>query len=401
MMVGPRRKPGLMGPFVEGFRAWLFESSYTPATVHNMLTVAGQLGRWLASEGLEVADLDAGSIEAFRSARRRAGFVRVPTVGALVPLLRYLMSEGAVPVEPRAPLTPVEELMVGYHEWLVIERGLADRTVRRYEHLAHRFLRERAVVAGDCFATDLTGLDVIAFLVRESGRLNVGAAKGCVGELRSLLKFLYVKGFTTLALATVVPQVAGWHDTSVPNGLARSDVDRLLNSCDRNTSGGVRDHVVLLLVARLGLRSIEVARLELGDIDWRAGEIVIRGKARRRDRLPLPCDVGEALSTYLCYWRPSTTARELFLTISAPRRPIASGVVSDITHRACERAGVRKVGAHRLRHGLATEMLRAGATLTEVSQVLRHRDLATTAIYAKVDLDTLRRVAAPWPGAPR
>ena len=310
-MVGPRRKPGLMGPFVDGFRARLLELSYTPATVHNMLTVAGQLGRWLASEGVEFARLDAGSIEAFRSARRDAGFVRVPTVAALAPLLRYLTDAGEVPVAAREPLTPVEGLMAGYHDWLVIERGLADRTVRRYEHLARRFLRERAVVAGERFAADLGGADVTAFLVRESGRLNVGAAKGCVGELRSLLKFLYVKGFTTLALATVVPQVAGWHDTSVPNGLARSDVDRLIESCHRNTSGGVRDYVILLLVARLGLRSIEVARLELGDVDWRAGEIVIRGKARRHDRLPLPCDVGEALSAYLCDWRPTTTAREL------------------------------------------------------------------------------------------
>ena len=401
MMVGPRRKPGSIGPFVEGFRAWLLELSYTPATVHNMLTVAGQLGRWLASEGVDVADLDAGEIEAFRLARRDAGFVRVPTVRALAPLLRYLRGEGEVRVEALVPLTPVEDLMVDYHDWLVIERGLADRTVRRYERLARRFLRERAGATGDRFVTDLNGADVIGFLVRESSRLNVGAAKGCVGELRSLLKFLYVKGFTPLALATVVPQVAGWHDTSVPNGLARSDVDRLLASCDRGTSGGARDHMILLLVARLGLRSIEVARLELGDVDWRAGEIAIRGKARRHDRLPLPCDVGEALSTYLCDWRPATTARELFLTISAPRRAIPSGVVSDITYRACERSGVRKVGAHRLRHALATEMLRAGATLTEVSQVLRHRDLATTAIYAKVDLVTLRRVAAPWPGAPR
>ena len=139
--------------------------------------------------------------------------------------------------------------------------------------------------------------------------------------------------------------------------------------------------------------------MELGDIDWRAGEIVVRGKARRRDRLPLPRDVGDALVAYLSDARPATTIRQMFMAVKAPRRSIPADLVSDVTRRACERAGLPRMGAHRLRHALATEMLRQGATLVEVSQVLRHRDLATTAIYAKVDFVTLRRVAQPWPGA--
>jgi len=149
---------------------------------------------------------------------------------------------------------------------------------------------------------------------------------------------------------------------------------------------------MLMLIARLGLRSAEVARLELGDIDWRAGQITLRGKAGRQDGMPLPRDVGEALAAYLS---------QVFLAAKAPMRSIPPGLVSDVTHRACDRAGLPRIGAHRLRHTLATEMLRRGANIVEVSQVLRHRDLATTAIYAKVDFAALRTVAQPWPGAAR
>lgn len=291
--------------------------------------------------------------------------------------------------------------MAAYETWLVGERGLAAPTVLRYEKVARRFLSERAAAVGADFVVGLTGADVVGFLVRECSRLTVGSAKGRVAELRSLLRFLYLKGLTPLALATAVPPVAGWHDIGMPAGIPASDVQRLLDSCDRNSVGGIRDLAILMLVARLGLRSAEVARLELGDIDWRAGEIVVRGKARRRDRLPLPTDVGEALSVYLCEARPATAIRQVFLATKAPTRAIRPDLVSGVTGRACDRAGVRRVGAHRLRHALATEMLRRGATLVEVSQVLRHRDLATTAIYAKVDLGNLRRVAQPWPGAAR
>jgi integrase len=227
----------------------------------------------------------------------------------------------------------------------------------------------------------------------------VGAAKGRVAELRSLLRFLYVKGLSEVALATAVPPVAGWRDTGVPAGIASPDAERLLDSCDRTDPGGMRDFAILMLVIRLGLRSAEVARLELDDIDWRAGEIVVRGKARRQDRLPLPRDVGEALSAYLRRGRPSAPIRRMFLARKAPMRAIPPALVVDVARRACARTGLPRVGAHRLRHTLATEMLRRGATLVAVSQVLRHRDLATTAIYAKVDLANLRRVARPWPGA--
>jgi site-specific recombinase XerD len=387
-----------MGPHIDGFGAWLAESAYTPGTVRNMLKDAGHLGRWMAEMDLEPAQIDWELIEAFRSARLAAG-QRVPGVRGFRPLVDYLGSQGVL-LEAASPSTPVEELMVAYRVWL-LGRGLAGPTVLRYENLARRFLLVRFEIAGDRFVEDVAGKHVVTFLLQETARVSVGSAKGRVAELRSLLRFLYVRGLTPTALAAAVPPVAGWHDTAVPTSVGATDVQRLLDSCDRSQVDGIRNLAILMLVARLGLRSIEVARLELGDLDWRSGEIVVRGKARRQDRLPLPCDVGDALTDYLRQARPTTSIRQVFLTCRAPRRAIRADLVSDVTRRACEQAGVARVGAHRLRHALATEMLRHGATLIEVSQVLRHRDLATTAIYAKVDLTTLRRVAQPWPGAGR
>jgi integrase len=183
--------------------------------------------------------------------------------------------------------------------------------------------------------------------------------------------------------------------------MTATDVQLLLDSCDRSSDVGVRDFAIMMLVARLGLRSIEVARLELGDVDWRAGELVVPGKGGRRDRLPLPAEVGEALVAYLSAGRDPRGARQLFLRCRAPRGPIRADAVGDVVERACARAGLPRVGPHRLRHALAGELLRHGAGLVAISQVLRHRDLATTALYAKVDLAALRQVAQPWPAGGR
>ena len=265
--------------------------------------------------------------------------------------------------------------------------------------LARLFLNQR--LTGRRGLESLSGTDVVAFLLAESERLCTGSVKGRVGELRSLLRFLYLQGLTPRPLAAAVPPVAGWRDTGVPKAIPAGDVQRMLDSCDRGDPLGIRDYAMLMLVARLGLRSAEVARLELGDIDWRAGQVTLHGKAGHQDAMPLPCAVGEALAGYLSQARPATPLRQVFLAARAPVRAIPPGLVSDVTHRACDRAGLRRVGAHRLRHTLATQMLRRGATIVEVSQVLRHRDLATTAIYAKVDFAALRTVAQPWPGAAR
>jgi integrase len=198
-----------------------------------------------------------------------------------------------------------------------------------------------------------------------------------------------------------MPPVAVWRGTRLPSTLSATQVGALLAGCDRSTTSGRRDYAVLTLLARLGLRSGEVAALELNDLDWRASEVCVRGKARRQDRLPVPVDVGEALVDYLCQSRPRSQCRQVILTLYAPFRPIRPCSITNIVYRACRRAGLARVGGHRLRHALATEMLRQGANLAEIAQVLRQSDLTTTSGYAKVDRIALRAVARPWPGAAR
>jgi site-specific recombinase XerD len=400
-MSGTRRKPGRLGAYVEGYRARLLSLGHTRGTVRGQLKMLGQLGRWMSFEGIEPAQLDGPRVEAFLAARRAEGHTRVPTLRSFTALLDYLADEAVITAVVVPPGDALDGLLLDYREWMVADRGLAAPTVLRYDKTARRFLSQRGMGEGGGWLAELTPADVVAFLLQESARVSVGAVKGRVAELRSLSRFLYARGHTPVALAAAIPPIAGWHDTGIPVGLTATDVQRLLDSCDQTSPVGVRDFAILTVVARLGLRCAEVARLEVDDIDWRSGQIVVRGKARRREHLPLPTDVGEALVAYLTHARPVTALRVVFLTTKAPVRPIRPDLVSDTTRRACDRAGLPRVGAHRLRHALATQLLRRGATLVEVSQVLRHRDLATTAIYAKVDLDTLRTVAQPWPGAVR
>jgi site-specific recombinase XerD len=398
-MASTRRKPGQLGPQVEGYQAWLAHRGYTPQTVRNMLADLGQLGLWMSGEGLVTAQLDENAMVAFVEARRAAGRRRVFGPRAMMPLLRYLRQAGVTPAA-KPPQAPLGVLLGEYRMWLVQERGLAAATVLRYENTARRFLQQ-AMADGMLKSARLTGADVNAFLLRECGRVSAGSAKGRVAELRAVLRFLYLQGFTPLRLGTAVPPVGGWRLATLPPTMTAADVQLLLDGCDRSTDVGVRDFAIMTLVARLGLRSIEVARLELRDVDWRAGELVVRGKARRQDRLPLPAEVGEALVAYLAWGRTPSGARRLFLTCRAPRGPIRADLVGDVVERACLRAGLPRVGPHRLRHALAAELLRRGAGLAAISQVLRHQDLATTALYAKVDLITLRQVAQPWPGTAR
>lgn len=392
-MSGTRRKPGRMGPFIAGLQSRWSALGYSDLTIRNMLKTVGALGRWMQQHDVQPGDLSPAMIGDFRQHRIAAGMRKVPSANSFEPMLAFLREQGVV-VESHVENDPQRLLLADYRCWLIQERGLAQMTVLRYENLARRFLTLHPPDAG----ASVTGADVVAFLLQESQRVSVGSAKGRVAELRSLLRFLFVRGLTPRLLTTAVPPVAGWRDTAIPKALPAGHVQQLLDHCDRSDPVQVRDYAILMLVARLGLRSVEVARMRLDDIDWRAGRIVLHGKASREDSMPLPAEVGAALATYLTDVRPATPLRSVFVSCKAPQRAIRPDLVSDVTRRACDRAGLPRVGAHRLRHTLATEMLQRGVRLADIGQVLRHRDLATTALYAKVDLATLRTIVLPWPG---
>jgi site-specific recombinase XerD len=312
------------------------------------------------------------------------------------PLLGYLDGLGVLPPSEDV-CGPVDRLVDGFRGYLLEERSLAAGSVRLYERVARVFLEERSEPIGDDLAR-LSGADVNAFVLRESRRRGRASALTMVCALRALLRFLHVQGLIATRLATVVPSIPRRRE-DLPRGLAPGQVRLLLDGCDRATGVGCRDFAILTLLARLGLRRGELAGLELEDIDWRVGEIEIRGKGSRIDRLPLPSDVGEALAEYLCRGRPPGFGRTVFLRSCAPLVGLSSAAVTSVVVRACERAGIAPVGAHRLRHTLATELLRRGAGLPEIGQVLRHQSLETTAIYAKVDRAALSRLALPWPGS--
>jgi site-specific recombinase XerD len=308
----------------------------------------------------------------------------------------WMTREAAPRQWTRTPtIAEFDQLLRQYRDHLTQERGLAGQTVAGYQTVARQFLAHVASSTG----FDLSGLDaavVSQFVVRAGQTRCIGSTKHVVTGLRSLLRFLHRAGHTP-ALAGSVPAVAGWRMSALPRALPPAHMDALLASCDRTTAAGRHDRAVLTLLTRLGLRVGEVVRLELGDFDWRRGEVLIRGKARRQERLPLPEDVGEAVAEYILGSGRVDPRGPLFITTDDPPRALTVKRARDLVRNACRRADIDPVTAHVLRHTAATEMLRAGASLMEVGQVLRHRHLSTTAIYAKVDHEPLRELARRWP----
>ena len=396
-MKGPYRHDGPLAPCVGGYREWLLGRGYTPAAAVGALVALGHLGRWMEQEGIEVDELDSAAVGRFVGTQVRVRG-RLP-LASVKPLLEYLRTTGLAPAGTAGSgqSSPEDELLAGYREWL-LERRFAPSTIRGRERIARRFLAGRTPTPGET-GLSITAAELTAFLVRESERVSPGSMGAVTSRLRSILRYLSTRGLADPGLADAVPRIASWREATVPRFPAPAAVDALLASCDRSTVVGARDYAVLMLLARLGLRAIEVARLELSDLDWRAGEIELDGNAHHRGRLPLPVDVGEALVAYLRV--RGRTHQRLFLNVKAPIRPLEATGVRSLVRHAYQRAELEPLGAHQLRHALASDLLRAGASLVAIGQVLRHQDLQSTAIYAKVDLERLRSVASPWPGAAR
>jgi integrase len=413
---------GPLASFAPGFARELSQQGYRRKPATDQVRLLAHLSRWLAGKGLDTSDLSSSVLEEFLGERHLQGYTLWLSPKALVPLIDYLRGIGVRIREPKSEPDPVELLLARYREYLLGTRGLAPTSARGYIDMVRAFVASR-LVDDELDWASLRPAEVRAFVLSTCRGRSVGSAKLVTTALRSLLGYAHMEGLTPAPLRDVVPAVAeladvaghpalrpaplrdvvpavaGWRLAGLPRSLQPGEARRLLAACDRRTVAGRRDFAILMLLARLGMRAGEVRGLTLDDIDWRAGELVVKGKGRRLERLPLPEDVGQALNAYLRRVRPATAqGRTVFVRVRAPHRPLSSSGVTQAVVAAAARAGLERVSAHRLRHTVATEMVRAGVTLPDVGQVLRHRRLATTAIYAKVDRERLRLLARPWPG---
>ncbi len=392
------RVSGPLAAYADDFWRYLAGQGYALSSSQDQLRLMAHVSGWLDQQGADAAGLTAERIAGFLVVRR-GSHVRLVSGRALAPLLGFLRGLGVAPPEPEpVPCTTADRLAGAYRRYLAGEVGLAAGTVRLRERVARLFLSGLSEPVEEHLSR-LDGAQVAAFVLRECPGRSVSAARTVVSGTRSL-RFLYLEGYLPRRLDAGVPGMAGWSMTALPRAVDPQLAARLIASCDPDTAAGRRDRAIVVLLARLGLRGQEVADLELGDIDWRAGEVVIRGKGHSRDRLPLPADVGEAVAGYLRHARPPSASRRLFLSARAPRAPLSASAVRSVVRDACRRAGLPRIGARRLRHMTGTEM-RAGASLAEVGQVLRQRSALVTSNYARVDRTALRTLARPWPGSER
>ncbi|MEV4245877.1 tyrosine-type recombinase/integrase [Streptosporangium canum] len=396
---GPVPMP-VTGPLAShetALRTELAAMGYASKSVADAVLMMARLSRWMESQQVEASELSPDVLEEFLRARRAATRVEGVARRGLGSVLRVLRGRHVVPGAGEGQGSSVETLLAAYRDYLVGERSLAAESVRCYLVQGRKFLDE----LDEPLEESLGRLDaamVTAFVMRQA-RLStsVWSAKTLVTATRSLLRFLHVQGMIGAPLVGAVPAVAGWRLSGLPRGLDAVQVEGVLAGPDTSTAAGLRDHAVLTVLARLGLRGAEAAALGLADVDWHAGEIIVRGKGSCVERIPLPIEVGQVLAAYLTGGRPVCDCPALFVTARAPYHALSGTSVRAIMGRACRRAGLPRLGAHRLRHTVATDLLRAGAPLTEVGQLLRHRSQLSTTVYAKVDHAALRSLARAWP----
>ncbi len=396
---------GPLAAYITSFSESVSDEGYTLDSVKKQTRIVAFFSRWLEQNRIRLHDVSTEHATHFLRyrARKRCPYVGDPA--ALRRFIDFLRRQNVIPAQNTAPppLTPIEHCVQTFEQYLREERALARATIINYVPFIRDFLRDRfgdRQVKLSC----LFAGDVVRFVQRQAPRLHLKRAKLMTTALRSFLRYARYRGDVTLDLAAAVPVVANWSMTSIPRAIATDQVRQLLTSIDRRTAIGRRDYAILILLARLGLRSGEVAFLELDDLDWNTGQLRVHGKGGQRSDLPLPAEVGEAIAAYLRHARPPSASRRVFLRAKAPVRGFrgASGVGSIVRH-SLKRAGVDAptLGAHQFRHGLATEMLRQGASLADIGEVLGHRHPQTTKIYTKVDVKALRTLALPWPGGVR
>jgi integrase/recombinase XerD len=392
------------GPFAAHLGAFAESQAalgYAIGTIQFHVRLATGFSRWLERRRIAAHRAGFEHGRQYLHDRARRGQSSPGEIAAIRHFLTYLRDAGVIAPEKVAVrrLTSAERRLEAYGAYLRDTRALASATIHFYLQVIRRFLTDR-YGNGPVHLAGLTAEGVVGFVRREVARLRVPHAKHVMTALRSFLRYARYRGDITLDLAAAVPAVAHWSMTGIPRAIPAPAVRQLLASMDRRTATGRRDYAIVLLLAQLGLRAGEVAGLELEDLDWNVGQLHVRGKGHRAT-LPLPVSVGQAIAAYLRHGRPSSTSRRVFLRVNAPHRGFqGSAAIGGVVRQALRQAGIQAPtnGAHQFRHGLATEMLRRGASLSEIGGVLRHRKLDTTTIYAKVDFNALRTLALPWPG---
>ena len=395
-----RPPEGPVASYIVPFAEWLGDRGYGLVSMRNQVLMAAGFSKWLGQKGIELSDISGD--HPGRYLLDRAQRPKLGDDAALRHLLAFLRSQNAIAeeIEVDHSPSPVEQHVQAYERYLQDVRALSRQTIINYRPVVRDFINFR-FTDGVVSLAQLRAVDVTDFVQKRVSRLNMRRAKIMTTALRSFLSYARYRGDIISDLAAAVPVVANWSLSSIPRAIGRAEVARLLASIDRDTPVGCRDYAMILALARLGLRSSEVVSLELNDVDWVAGQIHVRGKAGQRNDLPLPADVGEAIADYLRKSRPRNSSRRVFLRDKAPIRGFVGPCgLGSVIRRSLKRAGINPPtkGTHQFRHGLASEMLRGGASLAEIGEVLGHRHVQTTAIYAKVDINALRTLALPWPG---
>jgi integrase/recombinase XerD len=396
---------GPLAAQIGNFATWAREQGYARYSRYRKTLLATCFSGWLGRQAITRRGVSSKDASCYLQVRAQRVKLRKEDAPALRQLLTFLRRQGAIRPEKIAPcrLTPADQAAQAFEQYLLQERALVRATVVNYVPFIRHFLTDR-FGNGSVRLSQLRARDVTRFVQRQAPRLHLKRAKLMTTALRSFLHYARYRGDIPLDLVAAVPSVANWSMPSIPRAIPADAVRQLLASINRQTAMGRRDYAILLLLARLGLRASEVAGLELDDLDWEAGQLTVRGKRGRRAALPLPVDVGAAIAAYLRRGRARSTSRRVFLRRRAPLNGfVTASAIGCVVRHALERAGISAPtkGAHQFRHGLATQMLRGGASLTEIGEILRHRSPQTTTIYTKVDLDALRTLALPWPGGAR
>ncbi len=399
-----RHHEGPLGIHVDAYEALLREQGYSRGSTYVHLHIVADLSRWLRRRRLDAGDVDECTVERYLQSRQRfvdtyrgASFVPYKFLGMLRD--RRIVTHKTVPIV----VDPREIVVDAFRQYLSQERGLSVSSQCIYTRFAHQFLRER-FGRGSLELSALSATDVTGFIRRHAHERSARSAQHIVGSLRAFLRYLRYRGEITTDLAACVPTVANWSLSTLPKFLQPGQVQQVLDHCDRHSAVGLRNYAILVLLARLGLRACEVVAMTLDDIDWEGAHLMVRGKGGQRVQMPLSAEVGHAIAAYLRKGRPRCTSRRLFIREHAPRVGFANScAVSTLVQRALADAGVDSphTGAYVFRHSLATEMLRQGASLGEIGQLLRHAHPDTTQIYAKVDVCALRPLALRWPGGGR